>query len=604
MLKYLIFLIIGIIIFILYNRKDSFSIGNQYKLTGQTKSLKQIFNEISDPSHNICDELGLDRCERIMNRVGGACQINTIGSFYSALNVSFTESDRAYLNSFGTTISSSNYLSDIYKCLTNSIGVNNKGMLGLLRDNNLDPQTYNENGIISSLYNNRLYPVLISFGYETNTGYTLIGHTEEATRSGKFSHNILLYKTDLSGFRAFVREPSLRNDTNWEKYDELNRKLALLENLRDDNPQKNGIVCICIDYCNKLFYALTELDYPDTRPEVSVDTSVGVSVDQTVEVGQQASNYSINIYNIHWKSKIVVGFMPILYSDILDKNNNMLSFALSPTSNTFEVGKIGGYDINSPEILANFMHLTSATDRGFPNLCQFHVYDFNTDYSITPDRFESKMMPRETCYGKIDRKCRSDSPDRPQCDGNLTCVSNQTLRDDISDRGSICLGPGELGAVCSDSDPPCNDSNMCFICNNMCERPYGEHNARCRETLLADGNKCNESLECNRNNKCVTQFEMLNQPLQQEPGWLSRIFSCAAPPNRTPVYAALDSSIGADGGVDGIYVHSSVTDDQTDISIGECCNPANDKCIRTADINSRCDGSKYDVDYKKFYVCD
>ena len=582
MLKYLIFLIIGIIIFVLYNRKDRFSIGNQYELTEQTKSLKQILNEITDPNYHICEELGLNKCERRMTRVGGACQINTIGSFYSALNVSFTDSDRAYLNSFGNTINDSYYLQNIYECLTNSIGVDNKGMLGFLRDNNLDPQTYHSNSLISSLYNNRLYPVGISFGYGYNTRYNVIGHAEQDTRSGKFGHDLLLYKTDLSGFRAFVMDPTLRNDTNMEKYDELNRKLTQLEILPDDDPRKNGIVCICIDYCNDLFYALTELDYPETTPEVSVD--------QTVEVGQQASVRNEE-YNIYWKSKIVIGFMPLVYSSIFDtENNTTLSFALSGMPNTYKVGNIGD---NTTTIKNNFIQLP-----GFPDSCQFSAYDFQTDDSIPPDRFESKMMPRETCYGKINRKCRSDSPDRPQCDGNLTCVSNPTSRDDINERGSICLGPGELGATCSDSDPPCNGSNMCFICNNMCERPYGEHNARCRENN--PGDKCNEPFECNRNNKCVTQFEIQNQPLQQEPGWLSRIFSCAAPPNRNPVYAALDTSVEADG----ILVHSSVTDDQTDISIGECCNPANDKCIRTADINSRCDGSKIDVDDRSYHVCD
>ena len=98
--KYIIFIIIGILLFLLLNTTNTFSIGNQYQLnriyTDHTDPnsiadinpnvvLKTMYDTIINPRENICMS-DFEQCYITMHNLGGgSCQINTLIGLYQTV---------------------------------------------------------------------------------------------------------------------------------------------------------------------------------------------------------------------------------------------------------------------------------------------------------------------------------------------------------------------------------------------------------------------------------------------------------------------------------------------------------------------------------------
>ena len=54
MLRYLIFIIIGILLYLLLNNRDRFSVGIQFELDEPTKTLTEYLNTITTPHMDYC----------------------------------------------------------------------------------------------------------------------------------------------------------------------------------------------------------------------------------------------------------------------------------------------------------------------------------------------------------------------------------------------------------------------------------------------------------------------------------------------------------------------------------------------------------------------
>ena len=111
--KYIICIIFGILLFLLLNTTNGFSIGNQYQLdriyTDPTTItdidpnvvLKTMYDIIVN-RQDICLESELRQCSITMNELGGSCQLNTIiGLYQTALGIPFEQEDLDYINSQG-----------------------------------------------------------------------------------------------------------------------------------------------------------------------------------------------------------------------------------------------------------------------------------------------------------------------------------------------------------------------------------------------------------------------------------------------------------------------------------------------------------------------
>ena len=118
MLKYLCFIILGIVLFLLWNHINRFSIGNQYSLEPDPNLiLLDLFNKVVN-REEVCSR-DFAECSTIMLGVGGDCQINTIVGLYDAIKIPFEQADIDYINSVGRNLPRPNTLPYIYDYLTN-----------------------------------------------------------------------------------------------------------------------------------------------------------------------------------------------------------------------------------------------------------------------------------------------------------------------------------------------------------------------------------------------------------------------------------------------------------------------------------------------------
>ena len=141
--KYIICIIFGILLFLLLNTTNTFSIGNQYKLdriytggdlvdTNPNVVLKRMY-DIIVREQNICLD-DFEQCQLAMMTLGGDCQITSlIGLYQIALGIGFSTPDQNYINSQDEHLSKKIYLSRTYDYLTNR-----QTMIPLLHHNNIN----------------------------------------------------------------------------------------------------------------------------------------------------------------------------------------------------------------------------------------------------------------------------------------------------------------------------------------------------------------------------------------------------------------------------------------------------------------------------------
>jgi len=290
MYKYLLFIILGILIFILYNRYDGFSIGNQFMTTAYmndasppilvtTRDWKDpliaIFDKIVK-GQNFCMGTEFGACAMYMNDDGGSCQINSITGLYSSIGSKFKESDINYIRSFGTALALNTNLYLVHDYLRNR-----ESMKKLLVENGLDTTTESvQETSFNVLKSDRLYEINTAF---EGRDPLLVRYFTYDGSGSYFGHSMLMYKTTILNMRSLVSDLSSANlraddisDFSTAKLAELKDELreSLVKYNRDHRDDNYGYVALVMDLCNGLFYFLTEADYPSTFEFINPDNTI------------------------------------------------------------------------------------------------------------------------------------------------------------------------------------------------------------------------------------------------------------------------------------------------------------------------------------------
>ena len=530
--KYIIFIIFGILLFLLLNTTDTFSIGNQYKLdltgTGATRSnvvLKTMYDTIVR-EQNICMD-DFEQCQITMRSDGGSCQINTlIGLYQTTLGVPFSQQDQDYINSKGLYLSNYANLFSTYDYLTNRAS-----MIPLLRHNDINSNVpimnnrellHNQN--IRDFELNHLYPLYIGF---LRTNPPLFFREDDTPYS--FGHNLLMYKTNYAGLSSFLDYlDSQSADRSNLLYVDLLEKKTQLERLPNINIRNNGIVCIMIDFCNKLFYAVTEFSNPSTLDPNLFDASGNIP------------EIHIERYNDLWRVKLfgtyasgsrrysVIKFTNASDDELIRRNLRDLTpndLLLSPTDNQSKFVKsfifhsylheYKNYDADgSVPVIKNrddFLGFSNTLcrdseprcrDAGYDCINNFPVNNGQYDVCKLPGQLHSRCRYNQSCDndlycdttdnickqpGQLNNRCRPEGDERGRCEPRFTC---DTLND-------ICVNAGELNEPCrpeGDARERCNHDLYCDNAN-ICKQP-GQLNNRCRAS----------EQQCDRNLQCISGF--------------------------------------------------------------------------------------------------
>ena len=468
--KYIICIIFGILLFLLLNTTNTFSIGNQYKLdhtnTGPTDSnvvLKRMYDIIVE-GQNICIENEFEQCYITMDEIGGSCQINSlIGLYQIALGVGFSTPDRDYINSQGIYLGKTINIPTTYDYLTNR-----ETMIPLLRHNHINSNVpiMTNNSNISEFKLNSLYPIALGFGYYRSPIFF------EVNNKGKkvftFGHNLLMYITNYAGLNNFITYLQSNGvDIHPPIYTDLVEKKRQLEALPNINIRNNGIVCIMIDFCQTKFYAVTEVSNPSTLVPNLFDASGNIPTE------------NLRSYNDLWRVKILVE-----YQNKRKDPNSKISFTNA---------------LNGEIIEHYFRDLTpdniflSPTDdpRQFIDSILFHSF-LHQDYVYNVGEMPN-IKNRDDFLGFLDTQCR-DRDKEPRCrNSDYYCHENFPVNNHVYD---VCKQRGELNTPCKDSRPQCNDENLyCDTTDNICKQ-YGEQlgilNNRCRHSEPY----CDSNLQC------------------------------------------------------------------------------------------------------------
>jgi hypothetical protein len=553
MLKYLIFLIIGIILYILLNSVDSFNIGNQYELTSpppdvggvllqqlhplppgidappigdaggdagggsRPQTLVEIFTDVYQRV-NVCSDRGLACCVDIIRSSGlGACQTYTIAALFRVLGLNLDETDIDFLKSFGPNLGNQTNFHDAIGCLFNTIGEVDGGfgpsreVLEILLRNGIKPNIQEIVENISDFLLNRIYPIYIATLYREAVGILNaieIRDLDDRVETQVRAHNLLLYKTNYLGFKSFVEQILLEQASLEEhelnptdmKIQQLQRKLSILERFNSANPNDpiiiDGIVCICIDHLNGLFYALTEVDNPVTSPPNPQDSS------------------EMDEYNKDWRNKIVYGYYALRYRKVKINDGSPNTY-VNIVGDPFD-SPPPYHSIDSRMGNLNFYFTESEDFARLSNVSLFKGMSFEIDDTsdLTTDAGGSEpptinfggvgdtVSRQEICYGKKDRKCRSDIP---QCDEGLSCVNPELAQHipNIDTRGPICMEEDTEGTECNRVIGEACDVNASLYCLEYGDSKYcikaGRQGQPCRDNTPGNPYACEHGLECIEN---------------------------------------------------------------------------------------------------------
>ncbi len=313
MYKYIFFVVLGILIYLYYNRNDNFSVGGQITQSiEQLESMaRRIAMGIEDPSQKLCAISGVGQCQLEQDRLGGSCSINALaGLVYTS--ASFTTEYQEYLNRLGAEIMHNEQLLNAYRCVMNM-----RNMVDTLVSNNLNPRrtgfVNSENKLldlnrdISILYN-RLYMLFLRFKPNLNI---VMGN-----------HYFLIYritKRKLGRLLEFMNENQILYDDDdpnngYMKYDEILHRLTTVYEGKNEpgepivDPMIDGSFgLLIIDFCNGIFDIITDQSFPITTP------------------AERFAQVYTEEYNNIWKLKILWYWMNSfrLYAVINYESNNI-----------------------------------------------------------------------------------------------------------------------------------------------------------------------------------------------------------------------------------------------------------------------------------------
>jgi hypothetical protein len=565
--KYIIFIIFGILLFLLLSTINTFSIGNQFLLDRigngvvpgsdplgysvdsligiePKEVLKRMYDIILSEEINICSLDGFGECYLTMHAGGGSCQINSmIGLYNIALGIDFDQEDQDYINSQGIYLKELDNREMTYAYLTNR-----KTMKALLQHNRLDPMNLKSSWhgyYIRNYEENHLYPLYIGIGNNATTGRQF---TKTTGADAGFGHDLLMYKTNYDGLDDFIPHLGLAESTdiNTHLYIDLLAQLEELETIDNVNKRNNGIVCIMIDFCNKAFYVVNELDSPNT---------LGFFDDDGNFYGDEEE------YNRLWRAKLVAtwcnGFQSTKYINFTDSTGTnkhidlgtitvadlnlfipdsdlqpskfynyfvIQSYAIPQVSggnvlpDTYPrdqyLGALNMECIVTPGGVAScrepyYCHQDFQVNNASYNVCK-NYGDLNSNCHTEDDLDEAEVCNGSSLFCNLDWICNEkgalDTParmNRPHCDNNLyreCCGEDDELCAWYGDPrrcNYFCKSKGVLDTPCRDSEPFCDDDLYCDD-TDICEQK-GELNTLCRD----DPPQCNnDDLYCNYNDRC------------------------------------------------------------------------------------------------------
>jgi len=527
MFKYLLFLLIGIILFILLNNKDNFSVGNQFNISNDV--LVNIFDDIAKRK-DICLQNRLNQCALIADRGGGSCQINSMVGLFKAINIPFEDNDIDFIQVVGFPGDDNSVppglkipiLDTLYTCL-----YNRESMIPVLTADRLDP-TYVSGGMIThestnkflDLSHNKLVRLDIAFGIVDELRF--IRPDWIPGMSTRFGHEILIYKTDVTNFDrifgytgtnlmnlslhisdyvgplAHERHLELGNigmrkllirltstGTNISDLARLSENDLIELNLQDDFNEgvkisnkllevrnritdETGNVLIIIDYCKKYFELITEKDYPETQPIVA-----------------DSSEEDITDYNNKWELKIFWYWIKKLYQRIefegsqRDDGRSEELNVEQPFENMDHIllERVNNYLINYGGLVR------FATIKSLPGGTSPEITECDKDQILG-----NKYYP---CRAN-EPKCNEDDPNM------LMCMDN------FGDGSKRCIPTyGGSTQPCRVEEPKCNDKLYCFTNQYTLEQEFypnheicylaGGKNQRCR---TVDPQCDGDDLEC------------------------------------------------------------------------------------------------------------
>jgi len=289
MYKYIFFVVLGIIIYLLSNRNNNFSVGGQiYQRIEQLESMARLvaMGKEDPTSQRLCAISGVGRCQLEQREAGGSCSINALaGLVYTS--ASFTTEYQEYLNRFGREIRFVDQQLNVYRCIMNM-----PNMVATLVSNNLNPRrtefVNSENKLLDlnrdlSIQYNRLYMIVYILDYSNIT-------------INLENHSFLIYritKRKLGRLLEFMNENKiLYDDDNPNngsmKYNEI---LQRLTTLYEDMDGSFGL--LIIDFCNNIFDIITDQSFPITTP------------------AERFAQVYVEDYNNKWKLKIFWFWMDI-----------------------------------------------------------------------------------------------------------------------------------------------------------------------------------------------------------------------------------------------------------------------------------------------------
>jgi hypothetical protein len=474
--KYIIFIILGILLFLLLNTTDTFSIGNQYKLD-------RIYTDHNDPTsitdidpnvvlktmfdiivlnQDICILNEFGQCKITLNESGGSCQLNTLlGLYQTALGVGFSPEDQYYINSQGIHLKNISNIKRTYDYLTNR-----QTMKPLLHHNGINsnvPIMTNKLNIIE-LKLDHLYPTYIGFdgGTPIRIGRSFFGGAPEYKKTPiffqqdgeteyKFGHNLLMYKTNFAGLSSFL-DYLEGEGTNLMSplYVDLLAKKTQLETLDNVNIRNKSIVCIMIDFCastfkgQEFFNAVTEFSNPSTLDLFDDDGNIS----------------DIQKYNDLWRVKLVGRWTKHFRGRNPKPIIRFLNFNHPKINMEFNLGDL------TPDNL-----LLSPTDdpRKFIDSFLFFSY-LHQDKDYDADGSEPVIKNRENFLGFPNTKCK-ESQEEPLCrDPDYYCHKNFSVNDSQYD---VCKQPGKLNTLCKPLEnlTPPQTQSFWLRCANCVSKP-------------------------------------------------------------------------------------------------------------------------------------
>ena len=290
MYRYLFFILFGIIICLLYNRKETLNIGGQIEqsILQLHEMVARIAMGMVEPGQQLCAISGVGQCRIMQDERYGSCTINALtGLVYTS--ASFTPKYQMFLNREYVELSDPSKLFNTYRCTMNM-----PNMLATLESNKLNPKkTYSHTVNSSEMLNtndeyaikySKLYLCIYDYNFQNIIFTKQSGNMEHG-------HAFLIYrirKRKLGRLLEYMREnPILYPDIGSLSYSDILENLLIKHTSMVDG----SFGLLIIDFCNNIFDIITDESYPITTP--------------APEVRQRLVTTYTEDYNKMWKLKIL-----------------------------------------------------------------------------------------------------------------------------------------------------------------------------------------------------------------------------------------------------------------------------------------------------------